>query len=262
MKKGIVFLLLSMLSPVFAYSMDAKTILKNYEKCVVLIKTDKGTGTGFFINEYGTIVTANHVVKDASSIQVKYNDKWIEALEIDNDEKTDQAKIQIMESNTPYVNVTKEKPEKLDKITVLGYPLGIEELNVNTGNVSAIYVVKGKDLGISGSSSEEEHHYICQTDTVVNPGNSGGPAFDTQGRVFGVVTSKIDSTKFKNVSGMNFINSISLNENKLLFESECSKKFLNNKTKKGTPTIFTLENRLLIGLVEKVKSFNKSKTRA
>lgn len=194
-----------------------KDIEKEYSKAVVYVETedangDKGSGSGFFINEYGSILTCHHVIEDAKKINVKWEGKNIAAYPLFVLENQDQAIIQIYQKNTPYVKIQLPlNVERLDTVMVMGHPLGVEELNVNVGKISAIY-----EEGLA----ENKWLRIYQSDVVINPGNSGGPAFDEDGNVIGVATAKIDPEKYPGVTGMNFINWISeiVKEHPMLFQ--------------------------------------------
>lgn len=200
--------------PTMSYSVEFKDIANKYADAVVFVKTDKGSGTGFFINEFGSLVTCYHVIDGAKEIRVKWKGELRRAQVIFIEKEIDQVILNIFEKNTPYIDIRPNdqvpmtEVEKLDSIMVMGYPLGMETMNINKGEISAIY-------------QDEKLKYIYQSDVVINPGNSGGPAFDHEGMVIGVVTAKIDQTKLPNVSGMNFIYSIQilLSKYPLLFQS-------------------------------------------
>lgn len=239
------FIIFLFLSRTTAYAMTEKEIYEQYANTVVKIITDQGTGTGFFINDMGTVVTCAHVIKGAKQIKVKYNgDVTEEVMPIRYDEKADQTVLQTTLYHTPYVKVKgvfwhpedreTQEVRNLDKIISMGYPLGVDNLNVNIGLVSAVY--KDKDTA-----------YIYQSDITINPGNSGGPIFDSNGYVIGIATSKIDATKNPNISGINFIHSIiNLKTNKPFFFKSNYDNFI--KSKYG--------NFLLSPFNKSIKSYN------
>jgi hypothetical protein len=165
-------------------------------------ETDYGTGSGFFINEFGVVLTCYHVVSQAKKITILYNNKEYEAGLLDFWEEQDTALIMCkIEEKTPFVKVNpgydhlnEYLPKELDAVLAVGYPLGLG-LSVNEGKVSSLY----------NFSEEYPELIVLQTDAAINPGNSGGPIFDGRGVVIGIAQSKVN---MEAVSGMNFIYSI------------------------------------------------------
>ncbi len=139
-----------------------------------------GEGSGFFISADGYAVTNNHVVDHASSVQVKTDDgKTYTAKVIGSDPKTDLALIKVDGAGDfPYVAFYDQAPRVGDWVVAVGNPFGLGG-SVTAGIVSA----RGRDIG-AGPYDD----YI-QIDAPINKGNSGGPAFDTEGRVIGVNTA-------------------------------------------------------------------------
>jgi serine protease Do len=139
-----------------------------------------GEGSGFFISADGYAVTNNHVVDHASSVQVKTdNGKTYTAKVIGTDPKTDLALIKVDgDGPFPYVKFSDHPPRVGDWVVAVGNPFGLGG-TVTAGIVSA----RGRDIG-AGPYDD----YI-QIDAPINKGNSGGPAFDTQGNVIGVNTA-------------------------------------------------------------------------
>ncbi|HLH89100.1 MAG TPA: Do family serine endopeptidase [Xanthobacteraceae bacterium] len=139
-----------------------------------------GEGSGFFISPDGYAVTNNHVVDHATSVQVTTdNGKTYTAKVIGTDPKTDLALIKVDgQGNFPYVQFADQAPRVGDWVVAVGNPFGLGG-TVTAGIVSA----RGRDIG-AGPYDD----YI-QIDAPINKGNSGGPAFDTQGRVIGVNTA-------------------------------------------------------------------------
>ena len=149
-----------------------KEIVKLCSPSVVYIQTEGGSGTGFFINSQGYVLTCHHVVKDMKDIQVKYQGQAHKAELVSSYPDLDQAIVAIRLEGTPYVRVKENQdPNSVslsDQVVVMGFPLGIEQLNVNGGKISAVYPDQKVDT-------------IYQSDAVINPGNSGGPVFDMDG---------------------------------------------------------------------------------
>jgi serine protease Do len=139
-----------------------------------------GLGSGFFISPDGYAVTNNHVVEHAKTVEIKTeNGKTYKARVIGTDPKTDLALIKVDSDKTfPYVKFAENEPRIGDWVVAIGNPFGLSE-TVTAGIVSA----KNRDIG--GSSYDD---YI-QIDAPINKGNSGGPAFNTNGNVIGVNTA-------------------------------------------------------------------------
>jgi serine protease Do len=143
-------------------------------------ETIVGEGSGFFISPDGHIVTNNHVVDHAKSVQVTTADGTIyTAKVIGTDPKTDLALIKVDGKNDfPYVKFADHEPQVGDWVIAVGNPFGLGG-TVTAGIVSA----ESRDIG-AGPYDD----YI-QIDAPINKGNSGGPAFDVNGNVIGINTA-------------------------------------------------------------------------
>jgi serine protease Do len=138
-----------------------------------------GEGSGFFISPDGYAVTNNHVVNNAKSVQVTTDDGTIyTAKVVGTDPKTDLALIKVDgKKDFAYVKFAEHEPRIGNWVVAVGNPFGLGG-TVTAGIVSA----EGRDIG-SGP-----YDYI-QIDAPINKGNSGGPAFDTNGNVIGINTA-------------------------------------------------------------------------
>jgi serine protease Do len=140
-------------------------------------KEARSLGSGFIISADGYVLTNHHVVKDASEIVVKLNDRReLVAKLIGSDARTDVALLKIEARDLPVVTIG--APDKLqvgEWVLAIGSPFGFEQ-SVTAGIVSA----KGRSL--------PGGNYVpfIQTDVAINPGNSGGPLFNTEGKVVGI----------------------------------------------------------------------------
>jgi serine protease Do len=136
-------------------------------------------GSGFFISSDGYIVTNNHVVDHADQIKVVLKDgKELTGTVVGRDEGTDLAVVKVEGHNFPYVNFENSaKPRVGDWVLAVGNPFSLG--NTATAGIVSAY---NRDLG------ENFVDYI-QIDAPINRGNSGGPTFDTFGRVIGVNTA-------------------------------------------------------------------------
>jgi len=136
-----------------------------------------GLGSGFIVSEDGLILTNAHVVDGADKVTVKLVDgAEYEAKVLGKDTQTDVAVIRIEAKDLPTVRIG--DPESLgvgDYVLAIGAPYGLEQ-SATAGIVSA----KARSL------PNDQFVPFIQTDVAVNPGNSGGPLFDSSGAVVGI----------------------------------------------------------------------------
>jgi serine protease Do len=140
----------------------------------------EGAGSGFIVTEDGYILTNNHVVGNASKINVTLADgRKFKAEVIGSDPETDIAVIKIDAGNLPTAVLAHDSDEleQGDWVLAIGSPFGLQQ-TLTAGIVSAT----GRELRDS-----QYNHYI-QTDASINPGNSGGPLVNMQGEVVGINT--------------------------------------------------------------------------
>ena len=139
-----------------------------------------GTGSGVIISEDGYIVTNNHVIKDASEIEITLNNKKsYKAKLIGTDSKMDIALLKIDSNDKlPYTAFANSDLVKVGEwVLAVGNPYNLTS-TVTAGIVSA----KARNLDTSGIQS------FIQTDAAVNPGNSGGALVNTRGELIGINT--------------------------------------------------------------------------
>ena len=136
-----------------------------------------GAGSGFIISPDGVILTNAHVVRDAKEVTVKMQDRReYRARVLGSDPKTDVAVLKIDAKNLPVVPVGRSSDLKVGEwVLAIGSPFGLDS-SVTAGVVSA----KGRSL------PDDSNVPFIQTDVAVNPGNSGGPLFNTRGEVVGI----------------------------------------------------------------------------
>ena len=138
-------------------------------------------GSGFIIDSSGLIVTNNHVIEKAISINVILSDsRSYSASLIGKDNKTDLALIKIdVDENLPFVKWGDSNEAKVGNwVLAIGNPFGLVN-TVTTGIISA----RARD--ISAGPFDDS----IQTDAAINRGNSGGPLFNLEGEVIGVNTA-------------------------------------------------------------------------
>ncbi|MBC7609255.1 MAG: DegQ family serine endoprotease [Polaromonas sp.] len=137
----------------------------------------RGQGSGFIVSSDGIILTNAHVVKDAKEVTVKLTDRReFRAKVLGSDPKTDVAVLRIDAKNLPVVSIGKTSELRVGEwVLAIGSPFGFEN-TVTAGVVSA----KGRSL------PDDSAVPFIQTDVAVNPGNSGGPLFNSRGEVVGI----------------------------------------------------------------------------
>jgi serine protease Do len=137
----------------------------------------RGLGSGFVVKPDGTILTNAHVVAGASEVKVKLIDKReFTAKVVGLDKTTDVAVLKIDARDLPTVKIGDPARTRVGEwVLAIGSPFGFEN-SATAGVVSAR----------SRSLPDEGYVPFIQTDVAVNPGNSGGPLFDTAGDVIGI----------------------------------------------------------------------------
>ena len=160
-----------------------------------------GAGSGIIMTANGYICTNQHVVENAKTIKVILSDERMYTAEyVDGDKLNDIAIIKInVHGLTPAKIGNSQESRVGDRVMAIGTPYGIDYRGTMTsGFISALdrqYVVP------NDSGTVNKVQKLIQTDTSVNPGNSGGPLFNMKGEVIGVVAMKIAGSEYE---GMGF----------------------------------------------------------
>lgn len=175
-------------------------LFKQWAPSVVTIKVEtpggSGGGTGFLLDDKGTIATNHHVIDSAQKGAVKfmngavYEEVWV----LVEDPDADLALLRVDVSSPKEGDPPKADPTVLgdsDKIQVgeaaisIGNPLGLEH-TLTTGIVSSRRTYRGKQW--------------IQMSTPISPGNSGGPVFNSDGEVMGVSTAVVGGFMAQNLN--------------------------------------------------------------
>ena len=140
----------------------------------------RGTGSGVVFTPDGAILTNNHVVDEALTINVHLRDgRFLPARLIGRDPSTDLAVIKVDAQGLVAAKFADSDASRVGEwVVAIGSPFGLG-YTVTTGVVSA------KGRGGLGMNAIEDY---LQTDASINPGNSGGPLCDLEGRVLGINT--------------------------------------------------------------------------
>lgn len=143
-------------------------------------------GSGFVISADGVIVTNNHVIENADSIEVIFADgEQLKAELVGRDEATDLAVLRVKVARPlPYVRFGDSEGAQVGEwVIAIGNPFGLGA-SVSAGIISA----RNRDIG-AGTYDD-----FIQTDAAINRGNSGGPLFNMDGDVIGVNTAIVSPT--------------------------------------------------------------------
>jgi Do/DeqQ family serine protease len=153
----------------------------------------RGSGSGVIVTEDGYIVTNNHVIDEASEIEVTLNDNnTYKAKVIGTDPSTDLAIIKIeTEGLTPMAFGNSDEIQVGEWVLAVGNPFNLTS-TVTAGIVSA----KARNINIIGSRNKDviPIESFIQTDAAVNPGNSGGALVNISGELIGINTAIASQT--------------------------------------------------------------------
>ena len=182
-----------------------------------------GVGTGFFVNSGGYILTCAHVVSNSVKIWVSIPSNGLEKYEAKIISFYPEQDISIIKIINYKKKINYLKLGNSDKIVpggdviAIGYPLGQDKLKITKG------IISGREMG------------LIQTDTPLNPGNSGGPLLNSKHEVLGINSSAYKSEDAENVGfaiPINIYNSISKlmlkGDGKLLFQPSIGCVFYNS----------------------------------
>ena len=181
-------------------TMAVQEVTANARGAVVRIETDLALASGFIIDPDGLILTNNHVVSDASEITVTLDDGTSHTATVQGrDLVHDLAVVRIEASGLPWLELGDLSQVPLGaEVLVLGFPLGTTDLTVSRGLASAFRNDVGRNI------------MLVQTDSAVNPGNSGGPLLNLQGQVVGVVAAKFVDVSIEGVGFAISVNTVIL----------------------------------------------------
>ncbi len=142
----------------------------------------QASGSGFVIDDKGTILTNEHVIDGATSVRVAFGDaKTVDAKVVGKDASTDVAVLRVDPKGVKLQPLPLGSADQLqvgDPVVAIGNPFGLDR-TLTTGVVSA----KQRQLQAPNGWAIDN---VIQTDASINPGNSGGPLIDGGGRVVGI----------------------------------------------------------------------------
>jgi serine protease Do len=184
--------------------LDFLSAAKNVTKAVVHIRTAYGpgnfsvnpltgydrqshsSGSGVIISDDGYIVTNNHVIEDATNIEVVMNNNQrFYAKIVGSDANTDLALLKIKARSLPFVRYgDSDRVQPGEWVLAIGNPFDLNS-TVTAGIVSA----KARNIGILRDQNQFQVEAFIQTDAAVNPGNSGGALINLKGELVGINTA-------------------------------------------------------------------------
>ncbi len=208
-------------------------LFREWSPSVVTIAIKKGEsqggGTGFLIDEYGTIVTNHHVIEGADYAKIKFqNGASYENIDVLVDDRPNDLAILSIDLKKPLEGgapPADAKPIRLgdsEKIAVgeravaIGNPLGLEH-TLTDGLISARRLYEGRQW--------------IQISVPISPGNSGGPLFNMRGEAIGVITAQLGGPMAR---AQNLNLAVPVDELKRLMKPNYP-----NKRKLGDPSIFS-----------------------
>ena len=185
----------------------AAKVYRTIQPSLVLIQSDLGgteagstsLGSGVIINAQGQVMTAAHVIEQATSIDVTYADG-------------SHTPAQVV-SSTPERDIAVLQPESPPRVivpAVLGGGVRVGDDTYSVGNPLGLAdsmtagVVSGLDRSISREDGRGDLTGLIQFDAAVNPGSSGGPLLNRQGQVVGIVTALANPTGQRFFVGIGF----------------------------------------------------------
>jgi Do/DeqQ family serine protease len=142
--------------------------------------TARGTGSGVVFTQDGAILTNNHVVEQALTINVRLRDgRYLPARLVGRDPATDLAVVKVDATGLTAAKFADSEAARVGEwVVAIGSPFGL-------GYTVTAGVLSAKGRGGLGMNAIEDY---LQTDASINPGNSGGPLCDLQGDVIGINT--------------------------------------------------------------------------
>ena len=191
---------------------------------------DSGSsGTAFFINKRGYLLTNNHVVEGCTLSKISYKNKEYDTKLIATDKTLDLALLKAEIKPKTFLNFSNDEAKKLNKVYVAGYPLGkglSDDLKISSGIVSSI-------KGFEDNSNE------IQIDAPINPGNSGGPIINENGDLIAIAVAGMTEAQninfgIKSSAAERFLKSNNINVDKSSYSRSKNNEQLRNILEEGT----------------------------
>ncbi len=206
--------------------------------------TGQAAGSGVILTSDGYIVTNNHVIEDAQTIQVRLkNGDTYTAQLIGTDPTTDVAIIKIDATGlTPATLGDSDSLQVGELAVAIGNPLGQLGGTVTDGIISAL----DREITLDGETMN-----LLQTNAAINPGNSGGGLFDSEGNLIGIVVAKSSGT---DVEGLGF--AIPINDVKDVIDDLINKGYVTGRVQLGVSLVdITTEQQMMMYGVDRTGTY-------
>jgi serine protease Do len=166
---------------------DATSLLiKKTSESVVSVKAQMSRGTGVVITKDGYIITCNHVLSGCNAIKIGQGEKTFNAKIVGTDPYNDLALIKAEKGEfTPIAMADSEKLNVGQYVLALANPFNRNQPTATSGMVTS---VNSTIRGWRGSTQMEN---VIATDAQLNPGFSGGPLVDADGKIIGINTAYV-----------------------------------------------------------------------
>jgi hypothetical protein len=151
-----------------------------------------GTGTGFYVAHDGALITNNHVVAECSAMRISDGRDGLPVKVIAVDPQRDLALLQGPKPADAVAVFRADKSKLGENVVVVGFPL--------SGLLSSQPIVTSGIVSALAGIRDDQHE--LQISAPVQPGNSGGPLFDSTGRIAGVVVATLDSVRLARTIGV------------------------------------------------------------
>ena len=148
------------------------------------------SGTAFFINNRGNLLTNNHVVEGCEVSKINYFNKEYDTNLISTDKTLDLALLKVDLKPRAFISFSNKELKKRQLVIIAGYPLGkylSDDLKINQGNISSL-------KGFENNSNE------ITVDLAINPGNSGGPIVNENGQLVAVAVAGMSKEVTEGIS--------------------------------------------------------------
>lgn len=189
----------SAMTPGQVYAQNAEAVVAVSAVYKSASGTGESRGSGFIISADGYVVTNYHVIENATSVSITtHAGKSIDATVKGYDASNDVALLKLEAEDMPYVTLGSSDALQVgDQVAAIGNPLGDLASSLTVGYVSA------KDRVVN---TDGEAINMLQTDAAINSGNSGGPLFNMNGQVIGIITAKYsgNSDSGASIEGLGF----------------------------------------------------------
>jgi S1-C subfamily serine protease len=161
-------------------------LIRKTSQSIVAVKAQMSRGTGVVLTRDGYIVTCNHVLAGCGSVKIGQNEKTVNAKIVGVDPYNDIALLKAQSGEyTPIEYGDSEKLNVGQYVLALANPFNRDQPTATSGMITSVH---SSIRGWRGATALEN---VIATDAQLNPGFSGGPLIDTQGKLIGLNTAYV-----------------------------------------------------------------------